>query len=56
MLTLQALTEGESELIFRSAQVSDRAGNPQPMGDMAVGRVSVGQGYKLYLPLVLKDY
>jgi PKD repeat protein len=54
VLTLRALAEGESGLLFRSAQVSDRAGSPQPVGDMAGGRVSVGQGYKVYLPVVMK--
>jgi len=34
--------------------VSDRAGSPQTVGDMAGGRVSVGQGYKVYLPVVMK--
>lgn len=55
VLTLQALAEGESGLFFRSAQVSDRAGSPQPVGNMAGGRVSVGQGYRIYLPLVLRN-
>jgi PKD repeat protein len=54
VLTLRALAEGESGLLFRSAQVSDRSGSPQPVGDMAGGRVSVGQGYKVYLPVVMK--
>jgi PKD repeat protein len=55
VLTLRALAEGESGLLFCSAQVSDRSGNPQPVGDMAGGRVSVGQGYRVYLPLVLRN-
>ena len=54
VLILRALAEGESGLLFCSAQVSDRSGNPQPVGDMAGGRVSVGQGYKVYLPVVMK--
>jgi hypothetical protein len=54
VLTLRALAEGESGLLFRAAQVSDRSGSPQPVGDMAGGRVSVGQGYKVYLPVVMK--
>jgi hypothetical protein len=55
ILNLRALAEGESGLLFRSAQVSDRSGSPQTVGNMAGGRVSVGQGYRVYLPLVLRN-
>jgi len=55
VLTLRALAEGESGLLFRSAQVSDRAGSPQPVGDMAGGRIAVTRGHKVFLPLVLKS-
>jgi PKD repeat protein len=55
VLTLRALAEGESGLLFRSAQVSDRSGSPQPVGDMAGGRVAVTPGQKVFLPLVLKS-
>ena len=55
MLTLRALVEAESGLLFRSAQVSDRSGSPQPVGDMAGGRVAVTPGQKVFLPLVLKS-
>jgi hypothetical protein len=55
VLTLRVLAEGESGLLFRSAQVSDRSGSPQPVGNMAGGMVSVGQGYRVYLPLVLRN-
>jgi len=55
VLTLRALVEGESGLLFRSAQVSDRSGSPQPVGDMAGGRVTVTPGQKVFLPLVMKS-
>jgi PKD repeat protein len=55
VLTLRALAEGESGLLFRSAQVSDRSGSPQPVGNMAGGRVAVTPGQKVFLPLVLKS-
>ncbi|MBC7227755.1 MAG: PKD domain-containing protein [Thermoflexales bacterium] len=56
VLTLRALAEGQSVLTFRSAQVSDRAGNPQTLATLSDGRVEVVPGWKVYLPLVVRNY
>lgn len=55
VLTLRALAEGESNLTFRSAQVGDRAGNPQMIGALNGGRIQVAPGWKVYLPLVVRS-
>ncbi len=56
VLTLRALAEGQSVLAVRSAQVSDRVGNPQTVAALSNGRVEVRSEWRLYLPLVVKNY
>ncbi|MBC7233441.1 MAG: hypothetical protein H5T68_09420 [Chloroflexi bacterium] len=54
ILTLRALAEGESSLNFTAAQVSDRAGNMQPIGQTSGGEVVVTSEWRIYLPVLLR--
>lgn len=54
ILTLRSLAEGQSDLVFQAAQVSDRTAVGQPIGAMLSGQVIIMSGGKIYLPLVLR--
>jgi len=57
--TMKALAEGQSTLDFIEAQISNRAGVSQTIGQMTAGQVAVEQTasseYKIYLPLTIKE-
>jgi len=57
-LTLRALAEGESGLDFISAQIGDRAGTPQALGDLIGGQIAVTSSSRwwVYLPLTVDNY
>ncbi len=55
VLTLEALSSGTSDLIFRSAQVSDRTGNAQTIAAMHKGQITVTAAtYRIFLPVVVR--
>ena len=57
VLSLRALAEGESGLTFTEAQVADRTGSPQSIGEPVNGRIRVVQPTSsvLALPLIVRE-
>ncbi len=51
---LRAQAEGESILNFTIGQIGDRAGNPQGIS-LQNGRVNVTPGWKVFLPLIVRN-